>query len=458
MDPTDVGGAKSLLRIQQPVAVSNDKSAYSLLGLHKGSSVEEIKQAYVNLVKKYDPEKHTDRFMIIQNAFDRLKDPLTRAHEDVRTFNYIKGEFFFNKDERTDLADEKLTEAIEQLQSKREELGDEKFNPKYIQGLMMRSFKNFQKKLWTEAIDNWSEILKIDPTHRRAKNNILYSYLTLGYSYANHGLFDEAIEVWTEALQMNPDDHRVIHNLALACERAERPKDAGKYWEETVNRWRQELDHQPDNEFLKNCIIEVLRESREVEEEESDSKSPESQAKAKRRSAKSIEDYREILKLNPDDFEAHFKISNLLMKEHNWDGAIKQLLILRKKHPRNIEVMNLLGWAMLNAGKIDEAFTNWRKARVLDPKNYQIQESLIKAHMTMGRMLRDKGLFTPSLVHFKALIRLMPDSAEVHYEIGKTYQAQGNERSAYQQYIKTIELDPKHREARIGVSALKMRR
>jgi tetratricopeptide (TPR) repeat protein len=176
------------------------------------------------------------------------------------------------------------------------------------------------------------------------------------------------------------------------------------------------------------------------------------------RPAKGIEDYREILKLNPNDFEAQFKIAGLLMQEHHWAEAIKELEDLRRKFPRNIEVMNLLGWSLLNYGKVDDAFMAWRKARVIDPKNYQITESLIKAHMTMGRTLRDKGLYTPCLVHFKALERYLPENDEVHYEIGKTYQLKGDERSAFQEFNKVLQLNPKHKEARNGLSSLKLRR
>jgi hypothetical protein len=31
------------------------------------------------------------------------------------------------------------------------------------------------------------------------------------------------------------------------------------------------------------------------------------------------------------------------MNEHKWPEAIRELQILTKKHPRNIEIMNLLG-------------------------------------------------------------------------------------------------------------------
>lgn len=447
------------------MAENNHKSAYAILGLQKGASLEEIKQAYFTLVKKYDPETHTDRFMVIDKAFKRLNNAATRAQEDVYSFNFIKGEFSFSPEEQTAATDEQIEQVFRTIEAKRAsgEIKPQEADAKMVQCLMIRSYKKVQKKLWAEAIQDWQRVLKTDPTHRRAKNNLFYSFITLGYSYANHGLFDEAMEVWTQAAQMNPDSHLIIHNMALACELSGRMEEATRYWQETVKRWRAQLDREPDNEFLKSQMIEVLRKHGEnISNDKPGSSAPATAGgapvAASARPAKGIEEYREILKLNPNDFEAQFKIAGLLMQEHQWEGAIKELEDLRRKFPRNIEVMNLLGWALLNNGKVDDAFMAWRKARVIDPKNYQITESLIKAHMTMGRTLREKGLYTPCLVHFKALMRYLPDNDQVHYEIGKTYQMKGDERSAFQEFNKVLQLNPKHKEARNGLSSLKLRR
>lgn len=453
---------------------NKENNAYAILGLQKGARSEEIKQAYLALVKRYDPERHTDRFMVIQRAFDTLREPNRRAQEDVRSFNYVKGQFMFSKEERTEVPDARINHVIQEIERKKRdnEMPAEEADKKLIQAYMMRSRRKVKKKLWAEAIKEWQDVLKLDPTHQRAKNNLLYSHITIGYSYASHGLYDEAAEVWAKAAEMDPDNTEIIHNLALACENAGRYEEAMRYWKETVRRWRARLEREPDNEYLKNCVIEVLRAEKESltgndqesapdggngQQSASDSRQ-ESGPAPRRGGEKGIEDYREILRLNPNDFEAQYKIAAIQMNAQKWDEAIKELESLRKKNPRNIEVMNLLGWALLNKGKIDDAFRIWKKARAIDPKNPEIIQSLVKAHMTMGRMLREKGHFTPSLVHLKALERYTPDSPEVHFEIGKTYQMQGNERSAYAEFSRVLQLDPKHKEARNGLSTLKLRR
>ncbi len=443
------------------VSDNHEKNAYSILGLHKGATPEEIKMAYVELVKKFDPERHTERFMTIQHAFDRLKEPALRAKEDVRTFNYIKGEFLFGANEKTDASEDDINKAVAVLEAKKEkgEIPAAEADPKLIQGYMLRSYKKLQKRLFADANQEWQRILALDPTHRRAKNNLMFSLIQLGYSYANHELYDEAIEVWSEAARMNPDSDEMVQNLSLACEHAGRHGEARRYWEELLNRWRDRLEREPNNDYLKSLVIEVLREHVEAEEEERPEERTEGGTPiVTAKKVKGVAEYREILQLNPDDFEARFRLAGILMHERQWQEAIAEFDVLRKKFPRNIEVMNMHGWALLNNGKVDDAFMAWRKARTIDPKNPQITESLVKAHMAMGRTLRDRGLFTASLTQLKALLKYLPTSDEVHYEIGKTFAMKGDESSAFQEYTKALELNPKNREARHGLSALKLRR
>lgn len=152
------------------------------------------------------------------------------------------------------------------------------------------------------------------------------------------------------------------------------------------------------------------------------------------------------------------RLGHVYVEKKEWGKAAEHFKAMRTKFPKNVDVINSLGWAMLNSQDVDQAFRTWREGLKIDPKNHALREALTKAHMMMGRGLRDKNLFINSLVHFKALAKLVPNSDEVHFELAKTYQLQGDLRSAYGEFQKTIKLNPKHKEARKGISALKMSR
>jgi len=77
--------------------------------------------------------------------------------------------------------------------------------------------------------------------------------------------------------------------------------------------------------------------------------------------------------------------------------------------------------------------------------------------MSVGRAFRNRGMYTQALVHFKALIRYTPNSAEVYMEIGETYLLKGDKRSAAQSFTMAMQLDPKNREAKQRLSDMKLR-
>jgi tetratricopeptide (TPR) repeat protein len=424
-----------------------EQNAYRILNIRKGAAEKEIKQAYVDLVKKYDPELHTERFMVIQQAYEKLRDPKRRAREDIFTYNFVRGEFSFSQEERTDKPDAEIRQQVKILEEKlRDNLKDDETKRLLIHCYMQLSWKSVHKKLWAEAIQQWVNVLNLDPTHLRAKNNIIYSYITLGYSYAMHGLNAEAVDYWEKALQMNPDNPDIVHNLAIACEQNGDKTRAEKYWAATLKHWKFLLDQNPDDEYIKHCIVELHKHhGGKALDVSKDSKS-------------ALDEYREILKITPNDFDAHYQIAATFMEEQKWDEAVEELKNLNRLHAKNIEVMNLLGWALLNGGQVDAAFTTWRKALAVDPKNYSTKDNIIRAHLSLGKKLRENGLYTPALVHFKALLKYLPKSAEIHFEIGTTYLMKADYRSALNEFNVVLELDPRNKLAKKAISEMKLRR
>ncbi len=421
---------------------------YTVLNLRKGATDEEIKQAYFEMVKKWDPERHTDRFMVIQQAYDRLRDPKKRAKEDLFSYNYPKGEFLFTPEERLDApSDTEMIAKIRGLEGKVKGGGAEAngLRDELVHLLLTSSWRNFKKKQWREGMADLARSLEYDPTNQRAKSNLNLAYMRLGYSYALNNLIKESVELFEKSLQMNPDNVSIIHNLAIATEADGEREKAERYWGETLRRWKIQLEQEPENEYIKALIIETHKHfgGRNLD--------------AKREGISAIEEYKEVLKINPNDFEAQMKIAETMMDNKNFPEAVKELRQLSVKNPTNVHVLNLYGWAQLNSGDIDGAFTTWQRALKLDPKNYAITESMIKARMDLGKKHRDSRQFTPALVHFKALLKQLPQSAEIHKEIAKTYQLQGDKVSAFRHWSIVAQLDPKDKDAKKALSDLRMR-
>ncbi len=425
-----------------------EHSPYAVLGLEKGATDLQVKSAFVELVKKFDPERHTERFVTIQQAYNRLKDPRRRAKEDIHTYNAPRGEFLFNANERVPADKAPSDKDVEEARSAYRKLaGDVAARDRYIHLLMMRSHVAVERKDWADALADWEEVLNADPTHVRARHNATYANMVLGMQFAHSELYDEAIEAWEGALAHNPDNAELIHNLALVSERSGDDDRAAKYWTEAVNRWKARLDKESDNEYLRECIIEAHRYHGSLLENSGQNEGR----------AISMNRYREVLKLNPDDFEAHLKVCGGLMDEGDWPEALKELTILARKHPKNVDVLNMLGWAQMQNNQSDQAFMSWNKVLAIDPKNKMARDSITEAYLHMGRQYRERGIFTQSLVCFKKLHKMNPDNNDVLIEIGATYDMKGDKQSAMRAYEQVLERDPKNRLARKALNDLRLR-
>lgn len=426
-----------------------EHSAYSILNLHKGASDKEIQLAFVELVKKYDPEKHTERFMIIKGAYDRLRDVAKRAHEDVFTYNPARGEFSWTNEEKAEEPLPDIQGRIRQLEEAlRQGMDNPAIKPALVANYMKRSYHHASKKLWSEAIGDWVAVLRVDPTHQRAKSNLIFSYLYLGCSYAQHDLQDEAIKLWENALKMDPGNTDVLHNLALASEKVGDQERARRYWTETVKRWKEQYERNPGDDYLKNCLMEAHRHFGEKAQERIPTEETKEQA---------IESYKEVLKINPGDFEAQYSLAVTMIEDRKFNEAIEAFKELQLQHPKNLDVVNQLGWAYLNAGKFEMAFNVWRRGLMSDPKAHVLKDSIMRARLAVGKKLKEGGHYTQALVHFKELQKMVPNQWELHFEIADTLMRKGDRRNALTEFQRVLELDPKNKLAKKAISDIRMR-
>ena len=56
---------------------------YEILGVSTGAEDDEIKQAYLNKIRGASPEKDTERFQMINTAYERIKTRRDRARYDL---------------------------------------------------------------------------------------------------------------------------------------------------------------------------------------------------------------------------------------------------------------------------------------------------------------------------------------------------------------------------------------
>jgi spermidine synthase len=93
-----------------------------------------------------------------------------------------------------------------------------------------------------------------------------------------------------------------------------------------------------------------------------------------------------------------------------------------------------LGTALREQGRLNEAMEQYRAA-------LEIQDDPV-AHNCLGKILASQGHLDEAIVHYQVVLKTVPDSAKVHFNLGTAYFQQGKTGKALAEWREVIRLDP----------------
>ncbi len=83
-------------------------------------------------------------------------------------------------------------------------------------------------------------------------------------------------------------------------------------------------------------------------------------------------------------------------------------------NPDYIEAHNNLGFALANAGRLQEAIEHYRQALRLNP-------DYVKAHNNLGFALANAGRLQEAIEHYRQAMRLNPDFTNAYFNLALAY-------------------------------------
>ena len=156
-----------------------------------------------------------------------------------------------------------------------------------------------------------------------------------------------------------------------------------------------------------------------------------------------IAEYREALKINPNNVQAHLKMGFLL---YNVKGKVKEGMAHLEKAiklaPDNALAHHDLGMAMLHQKKFDQAVKHLSEALRRMPQGLDKQYNAVNMHHNLGLALFYNGKFRESEAHLDQAVRLAPDNGKIHYDFALTLAAEGKSDNALSHYGKAVSLKP----------------
>jgi tetratricopeptide (TPR) repeat protein len=314
-----------------------------------------------------------------------------------------------------------------------------------------------------KEIEVLRKVIALSPAFPRA-------HLALGKALLQDGKVPDAVNELQEAVRLDPQSGEAHYQLGLAMVRAGR-KDEGTA---EVQKGR-ELSSADDRNQNANLDIAEGRaaldkgdldqaatkfsHATKLQPESSDAQRYLGIVLEKQGDTDAASDaYQRAVDLNPGDVAARQSLQKLSdnragagdaarvseLEGYIRDGRFKEaeplLAAYAKEHPQSSWGWYALGYSLFAQQKIGESIQALAKSLQLDLKNAE-------AHKILGRDLMIIGRFDAAQIEFEQGIRYNPQSAEIHYNLGKLFSMQDNWAPGRKEFEATLRIDPSYVEA-----------
>jgi len=156
-----------------------------------------------------------------------------------------------------------------------------------------------------------------------------------------------------------------------------------------------------------------------------------------------ISEYKEALKINPNNVQAHLKMGFLLCNvKGNVEEGMDHLTRALELDPDNAFAHHDLGMALLPQKKFDQAVKHLSEALRRMPQGVDKQYNAVNMHHNLGLALFYSRKFGQSVVHLYQAARLDPNNGKIHYDLAVSLAAQGKNQEALSYYSKALSLKP----------------
>ncbi len=153
-----------------------------------------------------------------------------------------------------------------------------------------------------------------------------------------------------------------------------------------------------------------------------------------------IKNYREGIRMNPGNAEAHYNLGNALAQKGSLEEAIREYReAIRIDRTMTAAHFNL-GIALYRHGKTDEAIAAYNCAISTDP-------DLDTAYVNLGVALHKKGLTGQAMNAYREAIRINPFFAEAYDKLGLAMLAGNDPDGAIQAFEEALKINPAYIEA-----------
>jgi protein O-mannosyl-transferase len=181
------------------------------------------------------------------------------------------------------------------------------------------------------------------------------------------------------------------------------------------------------------------------------------------------------LKVTDDNYQAHFGMTEMLLKQGRLEEAVRHNTEAVRINPDFVGAINGLGVAYYKMGRIDEAVDYYKRALEIEPCNVevcsnfgmalaaegkfdeavslynkalQIAPDSINTHLNLGFALTACGKFAEAAKEYEEVLLIQPQNAVAHNDFGVVFYRQGNFDQAIEHFSQAVQINPQYTDAK----------
>jgi len=159
--------------------------------------------------------------------------------------------------------------------------------------------------------------------------------------------------------------------------------------------------------------------------------------------------YRRSLELCPSLRNAHERLAAISLQRGQIDRSVEHYRQLCDLDPDQIELHLMLGSLLLYADEAEEAAKQCEIALTMQPDNWSGRNDSAAAY-------ESAGLVTEAIERLEETAQADPDSADTFLRLGDLYRKVGRSRRALDQYLRAVQANPNYLEATVKVGTMEL--
>ena len=250
------------------------------------------------------------------------------------------------------------------------------------------------------------------------KNSIIVKIFTLALQNQNKNELKVALQQYNEVLTIDPDHVKTLNNIGIIFFQLKEYQKAITYFDKTIKIDPNYLDPKKNLGVTFNAIGEYTKAAEIFEilirNEPNDSKSHYNLGiiyQDSRELQKGINCYEKAIELDPNNVNAHNNLGSIFQTLGEHQKAKDYFDKVIEMNPNYINALNNAGSAAASLGRFQEAEIYFKKAIEIDP-------NFMEAIKNFGIMLYDTGNYKESTNYLKKALELDPTSIDVLEAIG----------------------------------------